>query len=276
MKQRWWCWVLALSLGLSLWGTGEASAADPQIGLRINKAGVGVKGKITVEFNITAGTTNNTVDYYVLGLGPDIPVSFLTPRNKFVDTPVAFKSSWRVRSKKGTLYTYNELKGTEPEGPYSLCAILVQPGKSVFDPENWISFSTTYFVFDASRPDPHGSKAARFLKPLQPLDGNSRARVAALHRKGSSTYDLDCMRCHGEMTKDETSLSPSVPGVHQRMVPVINQLQGTQKTTNATCIRCHQDVDLSQSSAAHLRRDTPMKSCAPCHGPGSNFPFYRE
>ncbi len=69
--------------------------------------------------------------------------------------------------------------------------------------------------------------------------------------------DAECLDCHPEVL-DEVSLSPDVSSPH----PI------HQEEVELACTFCHKSVDLAQESAASLRRDVAVNTCAMCHTAG--------
>ncbi len=69
--------------------------------------------------------------------------------------------------------------------------------------------------------------------------------------------DAECASCHSEVL-EEVSLSPDVSPPH----PI------HQEEVQLACTFCHKSVDLAQESAASLRRDVAVNTCAMCHTAG--------
>ncbi len=68
--------------------------------------------------------------------------------------------------------------------------------------------------------------------------------------------DAECMNCHPEVL-EQVSLSADISPPHP-----IHQEEGL------ACTFCHKSVDLAQESAASLRRDVDVNTCAMCHTAG--------
>jgi len=87
---------------------------------------------------------------------------------------------------------------------------------------------------------------------------------AAIHRSDHSSYDPDCLKCHGTML-DEKTLDSSVVGPHTAMIPRFLGVADEGKPSNATCTGCHATTDLAEHSAADLRRQVYVSWCWGCH-----------
>ncbi|MBI4518524.1 MAG: hypothetical protein HY699_22225 [Deltaproteobacteria bacterium] len=94
--------------------------------------------------------------------------------------------------------------------------------------------------------------------------------VRALHTSGSSQYDANCLKCHADVLTEQ-SLNPQIPGPHPAMLLWVGG------ATNAACTFCHKAVDFDRASAANVRRNVDVQTCAICHGPsGPGQQFYQS
>ncbi|MFQ5868006.1 MAG: cytochrome c3 family protein [bacterium] len=82
----------------------------------------------------------------------------------------------------------------------------------------------------------------------------------SLHDSSSPDYNPNCISCHGKMTS-ETTLDPQIESAHT--------LHLTSKLLNFGCTTCHQNVDLTEKSAASLRKQVDTELCTTCHSPFS-------
>ncbi len=101
-----------------------------------------------------------------------------------------------------------------------------------------------------------------------PPEPEAVTNVRALHSSTSPQYDGECIKCHGDIL-EERSLDDRVPGAHPVM---LGQVGGE---TDAVCVRCHLSVDFDSGSAANVRRNVDVNTCAACHARGgAGYPFY--
>ena len=94
--------------------------------------------------------------------------------------------------------------------------------------------------------------------------------LVAMHNAESTSFNSDCISCHGSM-QHETTLSESVGGVHLVKMPWLLQTSGESQINNQLCLHCHPTVDLLGKSAGNLRRQVDVDICRGCHtsaGPG--------
>lgn len=96
--------------------------------------------------------------------------------------------------------------------------------------------------------------------------------VLAVHDPDSDSFDGDCVKCHGSK-EASAALHPDLPNAHAAMFAVAPY---SGKTGSERCVMCHTKVDLEAGSGGDLRKQVSVKSCAPCHGPGSPFPYYKS
>ena len=86
-----------------------------------------------------------------------------------------------------------------------------------------------------------------------------------MHDADSEQFEPDCVACHADKL-DEPSLAPGIPSFHVRKL-AMPAIPGD--TPNEKCGFCHPNVDLSPArSAASLRRNVDVTSCAGCHAAG--------
>ena len=94
--------------------------------------------------------------------------------------------------------------------------------------------------------------------------------LVAMHDDSSSSFNSDCISCHGNMLH-ETTLSEDVGGVHLVKMPWLLQTSGQAEINNQLCLHCHPTVDLLEKSAGNIRRQVDVDICRGCHtsaGPG--------
>jgi hypothetical protein len=87
-------------------------------------------------------------------------------------------------------------------------------------------------------------------KEISPVD------YISLHDSSSPDYNPNCISCHGKMTS-ETTLDPKIETAHT--------LHLTSKLLILECTTCHQNVDLTERSAASLRKQVEVELCRNCH-----------
>ncbi len=101
----------------------------------------------------------------------------------------------------------------------------------------------------------------------------SDQNMIALHKSTSDQYNSDCLAsgCHDTLLQNETSQSPQIEAIHQKMIPYMPGYNPRKGPNSATCRHCHRSVDLINKSAATLRKNVSPQNCAVCHsfsGPG--------
>lgn len=97
-----------------------------------------------------------------------------------------------------------------------------------------------------------GSRASS--KEISPID------YVSLHDISSPDYNPNCTSCHGKMTS-ETTLDPEIETAHT--------LHLTSRLLNFECTSCHLNTDLTEKSAASLKRQVEIEVCTTCHSPFS-------
>lgn len=85
-----------------------------------------------------------------------------------------------------------------------------------------------------------------------------------LHKNGAKLSNKECLSCHASVKK-EVSLNTKFKTFHR--IHLESKL-GTPKN----CADCHQSVDLSEGSAAALRKQVDPQLCAGCHSGGVKGP----
>ena len=240
--------ICIFAVGLLFLPAVTALAGNPSITLIANKNNY-VKGqdRLTLKFDIKAGTENNKVDIYFALQLPDNTFQFLTPQTQWTDQIVPLATSWNVSNAAGTLFDFQvpDITG----GAYTFWAVFTKPG-SITPP--FTSYSSTSF---------------NLIKPFK-----SPSAIMAAHDPNSPSYNKACLICHGDRVS-EKSLDPSIKPAHAAMFPYY---PGTTTVTNETCQACHsKGVDMRDESAVSLRRNTDVTRCVACHSKGSKKPFYQ-
>ncbi len=110
-----------------------------------------------------------------------------------------------------------------------------------------------------------GSRAA----PLVQEEDN----VLAQHDPTSSSYDDDCLSCHGDVLTEQTQDS-RILSYHQAMMPFTPRYNPRHGPNNDVCVQCHRYVELRMASAGALRKHVDPTMCALCHGPSGPGPVY--
>ncbi len=78
-----------------------------------------------------------------------------------------------------------------------------------------------------------------------------------LHKSVGKLNNKDCLACHGKIKKEVTL---------NRKFKTLHKLHLESKLpTPKSCAECHQSVDLTDGSAAALRKQVDPQICAGCH-----------
>ncbi len=88
--------------------------------------------------------------------------------------------------------------------------------------------------------------------------------LVAVHDATSPAYNKNCLACHGDIMTRPT-LNPKFKEAHAAMVPFAPGYDPKAGVTSVTCAFCHRKVDLAQHSAALVRKNVNVSSCAMCH-----------
>jgi len=86
-------------------------------------------------------------------------------------------------------------------------------------------------------------------------DAGTSESLAQLHRNAKANR-AECMNCHGDR-KQEVGTDGKTKSFHS--------LHLSSPLLKLACIDCHQSVDLTQGSAANLRKQVNPELCASCH-----------
>jgi hypothetical protein len=97
--------------------------------------------------------------------------------------------------------------------------------------------------------------------------------LQAQHDPNSSSYDDDCLSCHGDVLTEETQ-DPRILSFHQAMMPFTPGYNPRHGPNNDVCVQCHRYVELRMDSAGALRKHVDPALCALCHGPSGPGQVY--
>jgi cytochrome c553 len=113
--------------------------------------------------------------------------------------------------------------------------------------------------------------SSRSAPIVQPDDENLQAQ----HDPTSSSYDDDCLSCHGDVLTEQTQ-DPRILSYHQAMMPFTPGYNPRHGPSNDVCVQCHRYVELRMDSAGALRKHVDPTMCALCHGPSGPGPVFYE
>ncbi len=91
---------------------------------------------------------------------------------------------------------------------------------------------------------------------------SSAPDISAIHNPTSGSFNKNCIGCHSEVMPRRTA-DKNVKNAHAVMLPFVS---GSKRASNEVCVSCHTSTDVQQQSAAQLRRNVSVSSCATCHG----------
>ncbi len=120
---------------------------------------------------------------------------------------------------------------------------------------------------------PRRANASRRMVTTASVTADEQENLLALHKPTSSSYDENCLSCHGDVLTEQTE-DPRTPSFHQAMMPFTPGYNPAHGPDNDVCVQCHRYVELSMDTASALRKQVDPAMCALCHGPSGPGPVF--